>query len=110
MLHELYQMVRSLRARIPDANISPIEHQYLSALLFAYLEPSKLPRSELTAAIFCTQQLSVHAAITEITPETNTRKAAAPYFLVRPEEGSPGTPLLRMAQGTPIFERFHCRL
>ena len=106
MLHELYQIAHNLRTSLPGTNITPIEHQYLSALLFAYLEPSKLPRSELAAAIFCTQQLSVHAVITEITPETNTHKAAAPYFLVRPDEGSPGTPLLRMAFGKPIFEGF----
>jgi len=106
MLHELYQMARNLHARTPDAKISPIEHQYLSALLFAYLEPSKLPRNELAAAIFCTQQLAVHAVIAEITPETNTRRASAPYFLVRPDEGNPGTPLLRLAQGTPIFDGF----
>ena len=106
MLHELYQMARQLRARIPDAEISPIEHQYLSALLFAYLEPSKLPRAELAAAIFYTQQLSVHARITEITPEINARKSAAPMFLVRPDEGSPGTPLLRLALGAPIFDGY----
>ena len=106
MLHELYQIAHNLRTSLPETNITPIEHQYLSALLFAYLEPSKLPRSELTAAIFCTQQLAVHAVIAEITPETNTRKAAAPYFLVRPDEGNPGTPLLRLAQGTPIFDGF----
>ena len=106
MLHELYQTARNLRIRVPDAKISPIEHQYLSALLFAYLEPSKLPRAELAAAIFCTQQLAVHASIAEITPELNTHKAAAPYFLVRPDEGNPGTPLLRLALGTPIFDGF----
>ena len=104
MLHELYQMARTLRVRIPDEDIAPIEHQYLSALLFAYLEPSKLPRIELAAAIFCTQQLAVHAVVAEVTPETNTTEASASSFIVRPDEGNPGTPLQRLPHGTPIFD------
>ena len=104
MLHELYQMARTLRTRNPGEDISPIEHQYLSALLFAYLEPSKLPRIDLAAAIFCTQQLAVHARVTEVTPETNSTPASASCFFVRPEDATPGTPLQRMPQGTPIFD------
>ena len=104
MLHELYQTARGFCSRLPDENISPIEHQYLSALLFAYLEPSKLARAELAAAIFCTQQLAVHAVVAEVTPETNTTKASPSSFVVRPEEGNPGTPLQRLPQGTPIFD------
>jgi cyclic-di-GMP-binding protein len=104
MLHELYQMARSLRVRIPGEDIAPIEHQYLSALLFAYLEPSKLPRIELATAIFCTQQLAGYAVVAEVTPETNTARASASSFIVHPEEGSPGTPLQRVPHGTPIFD------
>lgn len=105
-LHELYQLARGFCAGLRDHDISPIEHQYLSGLLFAYLEPSKLPRCDLAAAIFCTQQLAIHATITEVTPETNSRRANGSCFLIRPEEGNPGKPLQRMPQGQPIFEGF----
>jgi len=106
MLHELYQIVRDLRALHPETNITPLEQQYLSALLFAYIDPSKLQRDELTVAIFCTQQLAVHAAIVRVTPDTPTCKAASPCFLVRPEVGSPGAPLLRLPKGTPTLGGF----
>jgi cyclic-di-GMP-binding protein len=105
-LHELYQLARNFCAGLPDQDISPIEHQYLSALLFAYMEPSKLPRSELAAAIFCTRQLAVHASVAEVTPEANNSHANGSCFLVRPEEGNPGTPLQRLPHGVPIFDGF----
>ena len=103
MLHELYQIVRDLRAIHPETSITPLEQQYLSTLLFAYIDPSKLQRHELTVANFCTQQLAVHAAIVKVTADTPTCKAASPCFLVRPEEGSPGAPLLRLPKGTPTL-------
>jgi cyclic-di-GMP-binding protein len=106
MLHELYQIVRDLRAVHPETNITPLEQQYLSTLLFAYIDPSKLQRHELTVAIFCTQQLAVHAAIVKVTPDTPTCKASSPCFLVRPEEGSPGWPLLRLPKETPTLGGF----
>jgi len=106
MLHELYQIVRDLRALHPETNITPLEQQYLSALLFAYIDPSKLQRDELTVAIFCTQQLAVHAAIVRVTPDTPTCKAASPCFLVRPDVGSPGAPLIRLPKGTPTLGGF----
>jgi hypothetical protein len=97
MMHELYQIVRDQRVRHPGTNISALEQQYLSALLFAYLDPSKLPRQELAAGIFCTQQLAGHAAIVRVTPETrfhpNCRFWSAP-------NRQPGTSLLRMPKGT----------
>mgnify|MGYP003493262292 FL=1 len=104
MLHELYQTARNFGTRLPDEDISPITHQYLSTLLFAYLEPSKLHRAELAAAIFCTQQLASYAVIAEVTPETNTTQASASSFVVRPDEGNPGTPLQRLPRGIPIFD------
>jgi hypothetical protein len=106
MLHELYQIVRDLRAIHPETNITPLEQQYLSALLFAYIDPSKLQRDELTVANFCTQQLAVHAAIVKVTPDTPKCKAASPCFMVRPDEGSPGAPLLRLPKGTPTLGGF----
>ncbi len=103
-LHELYLLARGFCAGLRDQDISPIEQLYLSALLFAYLEPSKLPRCDLAAAIFCTQQLAVHATITEVTPESNHRRTDGACFLIRPEEGNPGKALHRMPLGVPIFD------
>ena len=102
MLHELCRMARTLRARLPKEGIAPIEHQYLSALLFAYLEPGKLPRSELVDAIFCTRQLAMHAVIAEDAPDAGDRRAVAERFVVRPDEAGPGIPLLRLPHGTPV--------
>ena len=104
MLHELCRMARTLHARLRKEEIAPIEHQYLSALLFAYLEPSKLPRGELVDAIFCTRQLAMHAVIAEAAPDASNRKAAAECFLVRPDEAGPGIPLLRLPPGTPVVD------
>ena len=104
MLHELCRMARTLHARLRKEEIAPIEHQYLSALLFAYLEPSKLPRGELVDAIFCTRQLAMHAVIAEAAPDASNRKAAAECFLVRPDEAGPGIPLLRVPPGTPLVD------
>ena len=106
VMHELYQIVRDQRARHPGTNIAALEQQYLSALLFAYLDPSKLPRQELAAGIFCTQQLAAHAAIIKITPETQLCHPNSPCFLVRPEQGNPGTSLLRLPKGTPLVGAF----
>ena len=104
MLHELCRMARTLRAHLAKEEIAPIEHQYLSALLFAYLEPGKLPRGELVDAIFCTRQLAMHAVISEAAPNVGKRKAAAECFVVRPDEAGPGVPLLRLPPGTPLVD------
>ena len=42
-LHELYQLVRGQLSSPLNGETAPIEHEYLGALLFAYLEPTKLP-------------------------------------------------------------------
>ena len=104
MLHELCRMARALRAHLAKEEIAPIEHQYLSALLFAYLEPGKLPRGDLVAAIFCTRQLAKHAVISEAAPDAGNRKASAACFVVRPDEAGPGIPLLRLTPGTPLVD------
>ncbi|HQR59287.1 MAG TPA: hypothetical protein PK503_08100 [Azonexus sp.] len=104
MLHELCRMARALRAHLAKEEIAPIEHQYLSALLFAYLEPGKLPRGELVDAIFCTRQLAMHAMISDAAPDAGKRKAAAECFVVRPDEAGPGIPLLRLPPGTPLVD------
>ncbi len=106
LLHELYQMARRLRERVPQENIATIEQRYLSALLFAYIEPSKLARIDLAAAIFCTEQLATHAAVVELGADPRQRPSAAACFLVRPDEGNPGVALMRLPANQPVFDGF----
>jgi hypothetical protein len=102
-LHDLYQMVRGPQAQPLNGETAPIEHEYLGALLFAYLEPSKLPRTELETINICSRQLAAYAVIGEATPDTGTGKTTDSCFLVRPDEGNPGYPLTRLPLGTSIF-------
>ena len=102
-LHELYKMVRGPRSKPLNGETAPIEHEYLGALLFAYLEPTKLPRAELDIINTCTRQLAAYALIGEVTPETGSGKTADACFLVRTDEGSPGYPMIRLPSGTSIF-------
>ncbi|MBU1363569.1 MAG: hypothetical protein KKE51_07065 [Gammaproteobacteria bacterium] len=102
-LHDLYQMARGQRSKPLNGETAPIEHEYLGALLFAYLEPTKLPRAELDLINTCTRQLAAYAMIGEVTPETGTGKTSDPYFLVRPDEGNPGYPISRLPSGTSTF-------
>jgi len=104
ILHDLYRMARSLCIRNPGEDISHIEYLYLSALLFAYLEPSKLPRNELAVALFCAQQLAPNARIAEAKAESRPNESTAPAFLVRPHEGTPGIAFFRLAQDVPLGE------
>ena len=69
MLHELYLMACDPGARALNGETAPIEHEYLGALLFAYMEPGKLPRTELQAIHTCTHQLAAYAAVGEASPE-----------------------------------------
>ncbi|NTV71103.1 MAG: hypothetical protein HGA71_13285 [Azonexaceae bacterium] len=102
-LHELYQMVRGQRSKPLNGETAPIEHEYLGALLFAYLEPTKLPRAEFDIINTCTRQLAAYALVGEVTPETASGKSADACFLVRSDEGNPGFPMIRLPSGTSIF-------
>jgi hypothetical protein len=104
-LHELYQMVRSQHHGKPlNGQTAPIEHEYLGALLFAYLEPTKLPRAELETINTCTRQLAAYALVGEVTPDIGVLgKTGDHCFIVRPDEGNPGYPLMRVPAGTSIF-------
>ena len=106
LLHELYQMARRLRERVPQEDIASIEQRYLSALLFAYIEPSKLARIDLATAIFCTEQLATHARVVELGADPRQRPSAAACFLVRADEGNPGLALMRLPAHQPIFDGF----
>jgi len=101
-LHELYQMVRGQRSKPLNGETAPIEHEYLGALLFAYLEPTKLPRAELDIINTSTRQLAAYALVGDVTPETDGKTLDA-CFLVRPDEGNPGYPMMRLPSGTSIF-------
>jgi hypothetical protein len=102
-LHELYQMVRGQHSKPLNGETAPIEHEYLGALLFAYLEPTKLPRAELEIINTCTRQLAAYAVVGEVTPETGNGKTTDSCFLVRPDEGNPGYPMMRLPSGASIF-------
>lgn len=102
-LHELYQMVRGQGWKPLNGETAPIEHEYLGALLFAYLEPTKLPRGEIDSINVSIRKLAAYAHIAEVTPETASNKAAESCFLVRPDQGNPGFPLMRVPAGTPVF-------
>ncbi len=102
-LHDLYQMVRGPIAKPLDGETALIEHEYLGALLFAYLEPSKFPRADLEAINICARQLSAYVIVGEVTPDTGSGKSPASCFLVRPDEGTPGYPLSRLPGNASIF-------
>jgi hypothetical protein len=102
-LHELYQMVRGPQSEPLNGETAPIEHEYLGALLFAYLEPSKFPRGDLETIHTCSRQLAAYATIGEVSLDTSAGKTTESCFVAHPEEGSAGYPLLRMPSGTSTF-------
>ncbi len=99
MLHELYRLTCAPSGMPLNGETGPIEHAYLGALLFAFLEPNKLPRNELDMIHRCTDQLSAYAIVGEATPEARSSKSAESCFLVNPDQGSPGHPLTRLPAG-----------
>lgn len=100
MLHGLYLMACDPVAKALNGETAPIEHEYLGALLFAYMEPGKLPRTELEAIHACTHQLAAYAAVGEASPAIQ-QKAADACFMVQPSEGNPGYPCTRLPVGMP---------
>ncbi|WP_265949962.1 hypothetical protein [Dechloromonas sp. A34] len=99
LLHELYQMACDPSAKPLNGETAPIEHAYLGALLFAYLEPNKLPRTELALIHACTDQLAAYATIGHALPEMQNNRSADACFLVRPDAATPGYPLARLPVG-----------
>jgi hypothetical protein len=102
-LHDLYQMVRGPLAMPLNGETAPIEHEYLGALLFAYLEPSKLPRSDLEMINICSRQLAAYASIGDALADPAGIKHPDSCFMVRPDEGNPGYPLSRLPASTSTF-------
>ena len=102
MLHELYLMVCNPSATSLNGETALIEHEYLGALLFAYMEPGKLPRTDLATTHTCTHQLAAYAAVSDSSLGTGSRDPEA-CFLIRPDEGNPGYPMMRLPAGTPLL-------
>lgn len=102
LLHELYRLACSPTARPLTAETAPVEHQYLSALLFAYLQPNRLPRGELDAAIRCAETLAAYALISELHGDALNGPTREFRYVVQPGEGHPGLPLQRLPAGAAV--------
>ncbi len=101
LLHELYQMACAPGTKALDEETGPIELDYLGALIFAYLDPSKLPHAELGMIHRCTTQLAPYATLGEASA-TAQNTGTESCFVVRPSDGNPGYPLTRLPSGTSI--------
>lgn len=101
MLHELYQMACSPSARPIDGETAPIEHEYLGALILAYLEPGKLPHTELETIHASTRKLAAYAVLSDSTAQIMSTDSDA-CFLVLPNDGTPGIPLVKVNSATPV--------
>jgi hypothetical protein len=101
MLHALYRMACDPLAKPLNGETAPIEHEYLGALLFAYLEPAKLPRPQLDLIHACTRQLAAYAVVAEASQEILSSRSAESCFLVCPDTGCPGQPLSRATSDIP---------
>ena len=102
-LHDLYQFVRGPLNTPLNGETAPIEHEYLGALLFAYLEPSKLPRSELDTIHACSRQLAAYATIGDAPADPASVRHPEACFLVRPDDAAPGYPLSRLPANVSTF-------
>lgn len=102
-LHDLHRLVRGPLITPLNGETAPIEHEYLGALLFAYLEPSKLPRTELEVINTCSRQLAAYAFICDFPADVGTIRHPDSCFLVRPDEGTPGYPLCRLPANISTF-------
>jgi len=103
-LHTLYQMTCDPGLTALNTNTAPIEHEYLGALLLAYLDPGRQPRAEIESVWRCAQQLAAYVMVSEATAEALRDSVAADscFFLVHPDEGSSGLPLPRLTPDRPL--------
>ena len=98
MLHELYLMACNPGATSLTGDTAVIEHEYLGALLLAYMEPGKLPRTELETIHACTHQLAAYAVVGEMSAGAYGG-AIESCFIVTPGDGNPGYPTTRIPAG-----------
>jgi len=101
-LHALYRMTCDPSLQALNGDTAPIEHEYLGALLLAYLDPPRQARGDLDLIHDCARQLAAYAVVSEASIETLLRQTAEARFLVCSEEGNPGLPLSRLAANTPL--------
>ncbi|HEX6733951.1 MAG TPA: hypothetical protein VF096_03985 [Azonexus sp.] len=101
-LHALYRMTCDPRRRALNGDTAPIEHEYLGALLLAYLDPNRQPRGELAVLHRCAQQLAAYAVVAEATSEALAGKNADTCFVLRADDGHPGIPLSRLTEDCPL--------
>ncbi|MCL2635656.1 MAG: hypothetical protein FWD50_03375 [Betaproteobacteria bacterium] len=101
-LHTLYRMACDPSLQALNGDTAPIEHEYLGALLLAFFDPQRQPRSDLDAIHRCARQLAAYAVVSEATAEALVRQMSEASFLVRPEEDRPGLPLSRLAADSPF--------
>ncbi len=103
MLHSLYLLACDPKAQALTADNAPVEHEYLGALLFAYLEPPRLPHNDLDLIHNCTRALAPYAMVSDATADALTRRVPDACFLVRPDLANCGYPLTRTPNGTSLF-------
>ena len=101
-LHALYRMTCDPSLQALNGDTAPIEHEYLGALLLAYLDPPRQARGDLDLIHDCARQLAAYAVVSEASIETLLRQTAEARFLVCSEEGNPGLPLSRLAANSPF--------
>ncbi|MCL2344426.1 MAG: hypothetical protein FWC58_01070 [Desulfobulbus sp.] len=101
-LHALYRTAHDPDLQALNGDTALIEHEYLGALLLAYLDPQRLSRGDLDTVHRCAQQLAAYAVVSAATAEALARQTTEASFLVRPEDGHPGLPLSRLKADSPF--------
>lgn len=107
-MHDLYRITRAHGVATPGGDAS-VERLYLSALLMAYADPSKIPRHHLDALQLALDSLVPFAGIVAATEFDPNHASLSGRFLVNTDIGSPGRPLamagiLSAAKGNLIVE------
>ena len=103
-LHDLHRIARSHGLSKASKNSLSIEHVYIAALLLAYAEPGKFPRSDLDTLRACADRMSALVRLSETNEPLGT-EAPSHLFLVRTDSGQPGAPFLRTPKAS---DARHC--
>jgi hypothetical protein len=93
-LHDLHRVARDRGLSKISKNSPSIEHVYIAALLLAYAEPGKFPRSDLDTLRACADRMSALVRLSD-TKEAPRTEAPSHLFLVHTDDGQPGAPFLR---------------
>lgn len=107
-MHDLYRISRMHGVATQGGDAS-IERLYLSALLMAYADPSKIPRHNLDALQQAVDSLVPFAGIVDVSEFDPNHASLSGRFLVSTDTGGPGRPLamagiLSSATGNFIVE------